>query len=327
MMRSVLALPLSLMLALLASVTSFAHAQDGAPVSKPSVPPLAGGSEPRTEQNATPAPGAVQTPLAVFWESRLAALTPSDPEAYFRLGEDVAAKASQPADVKLARELFVLAYELDRKTGGRKGLMGAACVALADIAPLRADRRWLWAIAGAVDPRYATKSADVRAASRPGASDALAAATVIGQVRAGDGGAARQGLSNPAVLEALRPYDAQIFGNGAGIEKLQKLAEKSPCPECRNARVIKVPGSNPPKYRVCSTCEGNPGPKLSRDELIATLRVESWILDGQQRTWAAQVAADEGAPLHDPDPAELAPTYGVDPANAFWRNGRWSPAG
>jgi hypothetical protein len=35
------------------------------------------------------------------------------------------------------------------------------------------------------------------------------------------------------------------------------------------------------------------------------------------------VIVDLGAPLRDPDLDEVAPTYGVDPARPYWREGKW----
>jgi hypothetical protein len=296
----------------------------GSPESEP--PAATPAPEQSIETRTKPARG---TPLAVAWADRLALLRPGDPDGYFRLGEEVVARASQPADVRLARELFVLAYELDRRTGGRSGLMGASCIALADIAPLRQDRRWLLAMARSTDARYTPAGvATGRHAAATLAPGAASAATALGQTRSGDGAAARQALANPDVLEVLRGYDAALAGGGrGGVERILRMAEAWPCPECRNARVIKLPGSNPARYRVCGTCEGNPGPKLSREELLTLLRVESWILDGEQKTWAAQIAADEGAPLHDPEPAELAPVLGVDASKVYWRGGGWSASG
>lgn len=265
--------------------------------------------------------------LSVVWRERLEGLRTSEPEAYLLLGEEVAAAAAQPADLRLARELFVLAYELDRKDGGRHGVMGPACLALADITPVRQDRRWLQALARAADSRYALPAWKHAGAAGPSPGAALAAATALGQVRSGDGGAARRQLANPEVVDALQTYDAALTPGGKGLRRVREWSEQWPCTECRNARVVKIAGSNPARYRVCLHCEGNPGPRLSRKELTDLLRVESWLLEGEQKTWAAQVAADEGAPLRDPEPGELAPTMGVDPARCVWREGGWTTPG
>lgn len=301
---------------LLACVPGYAAAQ---PATKPVEGAPAAAQPSGTENAKRPE----VKPLSIVLRERLEALNPGDAEAYFRLGEDVVAKAALPADLRLARELFVLSYELDRKQGGRRALMGAACVALADIAPLRQDRRWLMALARSADPRYAPPGWEKSGSRSVAPGVGLAAATAIGQARAGDGGAARLALANPEVLALLQAFDPQLAPGGNGVRAVQRAAEQWPCSECRNARVVRVAGSNPPRYRVCSTCEGNPGPKLSREELVAQLRVESWLLDGEQKTWAAQIAGDEGAPLHDPDPAELAPVFGVDPGKTVWRDGAW----
>jgi len=62
--------------------------------------------------------------------ARLEALTPSDPRAYFELGEEVADAADNQASLDLARRLFVLALHLDRARNGQR-ISAGACRALA----------------------------------------------------------------------------------------------------------------------------------------------------------------------------------------------------
>jgi hypothetical protein len=78
---------------------------------------------------------------------------------------------------------------------------------------------------------------------------------------------------------------------------------------------------------LCDTCRGNPGPTITEEEMANHLRIEAVLLEGEQRSWAAQLVADAGAPLRDLDPAELAATYGVDPARPVWRGGEWVAGG
>jgi hypothetical protein len=91
------------------------------------------------------------------------------------------------------------------------------------------------------------------------------------------------------------------------------------CSECKNRRFIKSQQG----VRLCPTCGGKPGPKLSQQELLYQLRLESSLLHGVQRSWIAQTVVDGGAPLRDLDPDELAATYRIDPARTRWRNGAW----
>ena len=61
-----------------------------------------------------------------------------------------------------------------------------------------------------------------------------------------------------------------------------------------------------------------------KSELANQLRIEAVLLQGTQRSWAAQVLSDAGAPLRDLDPAELPGTYAVDPKKVLGRDGQWS---
>ncbi|MEO0715769.1 MAG: hypothetical protein AAFY58_02125, partial [Planctomycetota bacterium] len=105
-----------------------------------------------------------------------------------------------------------------------------------------------------------------------------------------------------------------------------RTAERWPCPNCRNDRVVAVTRENPPRREICAVCEGDPGPKLSADERVATLRFESRLLTGIHKSWAAQIAADLGAPLRDADPAQLPLAMGVDPELNIYRDGAWVAA-
>jgi hypothetical protein len=263
-------------------------------------------------------------------EARLGALTPERPVAYFELGEEVADEAVDPEDVALARQLLVLAYELDRVPGSKGALGPSICLALARIERLDEVRDWLRATAGTLDPRYA--STDWNVAAQPRASDqtALKAAEVLGRARAGEGPEALAALDQPGVRELLIKYEPLlgIAGQSGGFHRVEMQIRAWPCPECRNRRSVTRVERDGPVVKVCGTCNGNPGPELDQDELIAHLRFESRLLSGVQRSWSAQVASDYGAPLLDPDPEQLAGTlrsrYGVVLGRPYWRDGQWS---
>ncbi|MCC6661193.1 MAG: hypothetical protein IT437_09940 [Phycisphaerales bacterium] len=265
------------------------------------------------------------TPPPAWVAGRLEQLAPSSPESYFLLGEEVADLSPDMEQEALARRLFVLAYELDRARGPASRIAGSCCLALAGLERLEPTRRWLLAVAGAVDPRYARTDWSVAAA--PLASDEVAftAATALGQARAGEGIAARKLLSEPGVLPLLRSYERALSNTTAtgAVFRVQKYASEWPCRTCDNKRVIPRTGPGGVEYRICPNCGGNPGPKLSEEELLVHLRFEAALLRGIQRSWSAQIAVDQAAPLRDPDPAAVAPTYGVDPALAYYRAGQW----
>ncbi len=261
---------------------------------------------------------------------RLSSLDPADPVAYLELGEEIAAEASSDAQFGLAERLFVLAFELERvgaigASGPRTVTRAAACFALADITPSERRARWLRAIARVIDSRYATPdwtgSVD-RPLSR---RDAFRAAEAIGLVRSGDGARARDLLDRPEVARIFDRYSALLTGAGPSeiLSELRAEAARWPCPECRNERVSVKRLNQDVERSLCNYCGGNPGWALSRGGLVANLRFESAMLSGVQRSWGAQLAIDLGAPLRDPDPAEVAPTYRVDPTRPYWRDGRW----
>lgn len=258
---------------------------------------------------------------------RLRALDPARPADYFALGEDVADIYQTPADRDLAQQLFVLAFEIDRRQGGTAHLAGSACMALADLTPLERDRKWLWALARAVDPRFERTGWDSRLVAAS-TTDAYRAATVLGLVRSGDGIAAQQLLKEPGVRQTIQHYERLLSetGDTGGLYRLEAEAQHWPCPECANARIVKRFGANPPEYRLCTNCGGHPGPKLTLGQLVAQLRFESRLLRGIQRSWSAQVAADGGEPLKDPEVSELAAVFGIDPMAVLWRDGVWVKA-
>jgi len=101
------------------------------------------------------------------------------------------------------------------------------------------------------------------------------------------------------------------------------IADWQICPECKNRRNIKDKDG----VHLCPTCGGRPGPQLREPEVVALVRTEAVLLSGPQLSWASQTLVDDGAPLRDLSPAEVAPTYGVDATRAIWRDGHWETSG
>jgi hypothetical protein len=274
---------------------------------------------------AGPAPTAAPALIASY-ERQLASLRPDNPLGYYLLAEEVADVVDDPERLNLARTLYALAFELDRTRGGNGALAASSALGLAQTASNERDRQWLMALAGGLDPRYLLP--DWNVAAWPSISEDVAykAATVIGHIRAGEGGAARRLMAQPGVTEVLRRYERALGSTGGtgALQRLERYADQWPCRECNNARAISRPGQRGPEIRLCPTCEGNPGPRLSDGELMIYLRFESMLLNGIQRSWGAQVMVDGGSPLRDPDPQELAATLGIDVSRPWWRNGAWS---
>ncbi len=269
------------------------------------------------------------SPAPPAWVAeRLAALSPDRPEGYMVLAEEIADTADEAHEESLARSLYALCYTLARSKPATAPLAASACLGLARLERLDQDRRWLLAVAAAIEPRYARTDWAVAASASPSEETAYKAATVMGLTRAGEGLQARKLLDEPGVRDVLREYERAIGTSGAtgALFRLEAAIADWPCRQCNNNRATSRPAQQGFEVRLCASCRGNPGPILSPQEFLAQLRFEAILLHGVQRSWAAQIAVDMGAPLRDPDPDQLAVIYGVDPARAYWRSGQWVSA-
>jgi hypothetical protein len=265
-------------------------------------------------------------------EDRLGALTPERPREYFELGEEIAAEAGDEGDRRLARQLYVLAFELSRRSAQPdSALAPSVCLALAAIAGSDEERRWLTALAETVAPDGAviggsggSASAEARRMKASTASRDPAAfdlATMLGFVRIGEGRRAERLLARPGVQELLDRCDKLLLPGAGGASRVRKHVEDYPnCPTCHNKRYTK----DATGVHVCPVCKGAPGAPMTGMELVGHLRTESVLLNGQQRSWSGQITSDFGSPLRELDSSELMATYGVDPTRPLWRNGRWA---
>lgn len=285
------------------------------------IPALAAGTAQKQPSSEASTPGSFDAVLV----EKLTALDGVNSNAYFELAEDVAQDRDDSSRVALARRLFVLAFHIDRAKSDRR-IAAASCIALADLATSERDRRWLASIADTLDTRRYRPEWVRRAEESASGQTAYLAATALGLVRSGDGVAARQVFEEPGVRPLLQKYERMLAPDSeSGFTRFfEREAGKWPCPECHNARIVKKTGSGKEaQYRLCTNCEGTPGPELSTLGLISQLRFESVLLTGIQRSWSAQVAADGGAPLRDPDPDEVATVFGVDVTKPVWQAGAW----
>jgi hypothetical protein len=267
----------------------------------------------------SPAPGPDEALSA-----RIQALEPSRPEAYFLLAEEVADIADDAATVALVQSLYAMAFELYRAAGDNPRAASCA-MGLAGVERLERSRRWLQAVAGTLDRRYALPDWAVPATASISDEAALKAATVLGLARSGEGRDARRLYDQPAIADVLRRYERAIGNTGetGALSRLAKYMDQWPCPQCGNQRFVMKLGDKGPEPRLCPTCRGNPGPRMSEEEYLSQLRFEAALLNGIQRSWAAQITVDLGAPLRDPDPAEIGPIYGADTSRPYYRGGKW----
>lgn len=286
-------------------------------------PPAAAPAPPAPPQAPAAPPAA---PLDRFL-ARLSRLTPAAPEAYFLLGEEVADAVDSPERAKLAKELFTLAFALDvERTGGKGGELAASCcLALASVTRSETDRRWLGAMAVAIDPRRKPPGWLAGQQEAVGAQTAYMAASALGCVRSGDGRQALLYLDDPGVRAVLGKYDRLIIDSPykGTLAATELEASRWPCKECQNQRIVKKPGKGG-EYRLCPTCNGRPGMRLTPEQWLAQIRLESLLLSGIHRSWGAQVASDLGQPLRDPDVRDLPGVLGVDAGKRVWKNGAWA---
>ena len=286
-------------------------------------------SQPESPSPSQPEPASVlsdQIPIPNLTQ-RLEALTPDDPMPYFLLAEEVADEAETPGENRLARQLYVVAYEIERERDQGRSLAASICLGLRQIERVEDARAWLSALAGALDPRYASRDWSVATDHVQDRGAALKTATLLGFARSGQGTRALMLRDDPEVIEMLDRYGS-LLGPGS-MARIERMMSAWPCPECRNARTVNRAGRNV-QTRLCNWCLGNPGEDISRAELIMHLRFESRLLDGVRRSWSAQAAMDEAAPLLDPEPDALAPQlsvrYEINPSRRYWRDGAWIDA-
>ncbi|MFI4916740.1 MAG: hypothetical protein ACIAS6_09585 [Phycisphaerales bacterium JB060] len=288
--------------------------------------------EPQVEQ---PEPAPELTPMRTAMQrienlaERLAALEATDALAYLELGEEVASETGAPEDRDLARHLYAVAYDLERRTSARPAIMAGACLGLAALEVSDEGSSWLYAVAGLVDPR-ATRGSGAGVTTLAVAPDvALAAANALGLARSGEGRRAGRIYEDEAVRDVFERYGRLLGGTGglSGLSRFERAIRDWPDLECGGSRVITRRGEDGIETLICPTCRGNPGPPMSEQEFLNHLRFESRLLRGIHQSWGAQIAADGGAPLLDPDPDRvpevLAARYGILVERTLWRDGEW----
>jgi hypothetical protein len=264
--------------------------------------------------------------LERLFSERLSALSPAIPEAYFLLAEEVAdGAASDATRRRLAIRLYVLAYELDRTRAAQGAIAASACLGLASVTGAPRDRQFLSSLARTLDPRQAPPAWIDAPEIATSDSGGYRLAVLLGLVRDGEGLRARRVLEDRDVGELLDRYDGMLARAGMenGAFSVRREADRWPCPECHNDRVVRRMAQGEVEYRVCPACGGIPGPSLTSRQVLGQLRFEAWLLQGHQRSWASQMGMDDGAPLVDPDPAQIGPLFGVDVTLVLWRNGVW----
>ncbi|MEQ8317131.1 MAG: hypothetical protein RIE77_14755 [Phycisphaerales bacterium] len=320
---------LTWILATMLIIACAAHAQFAPPAGQPEEPAETPTPEPEGEPEAQPTPMRTAMQRVHRLEERLRALDASEALAYLELAEEVSSETGSPEDRDLARHLYSVAYDLERRTRGRPEVMAGACLGLASLEASDEGSAWLYAVAGLVDPR-ATRGAGAGITGLMVSPDvALAAANALGLARSGEGRRAGRMYEDEAVREVFDRYGRLLGGRGglSGVSRFERALRDWPDLECGGSRVITRRGEDGIETLICPTCRGNPGPPMSEEEFLNQLRFESRLLRGIHQSWGAQIAADGGAPLLDPDPDRvpelLAARYGILVERTLWRDGQW----
>lgn len=249
-------------------------------------------------------------------DARLASLTPERPMEYFRLAEEVAYESRSQRGVRLARRLYVLSFELD----GDGTLARSACLGLAELSTTDDERRWLLAMAEALD-RRSGPSRWSRLAAREGRGDGVEIlATALARFHTGSYRQVHPALDSADVQSLLSTLSVE---GRRVIEMIRlELQRGTVCRQCQNARVVQEGSGD--KVRLCPICGGDPGPRLTPEELEDVFALEARLRNASTESWSARVMIDGGAPLRDVDPNQLSAWFSIDPTRPYWRDGGWA---
>ena len=263
-------------------------------------------------------------------DERLIQLSPSDPSGYFLLGEE----ARDENQLDLAVRLFVLAAALDGERYGR-----SACLALADIERQRnhpmeeGDLRSLASLLAGSTGVDSSESLGIKEADRAYRRSASLLSAMLGFYRQGEGQKALAALELNAATDRLVKEFGRSFGS---IGQIISFCRNYPrCPTCRNERIIVCPtchGRSAPgqcplcggqRFVLCPACNGMPGEHLNSDDLDAMLLFEVALQSGDQASWSARLAVDQGRARPVLDLSMLPRWYDINTAMTLYRNSEW----
>lgn len=203
---------------------------------------------------------------------------------YLDLGEEVADAATTEDERILARELFGLAGALDAARLGRSAMLALASVATDDAERARAT----------------------------------AGAELVG----GKGIERRDIAPEPAQLESLARA-ISYHRRGEGRKALNVLKQDNS--DALLERVGEALAGGADVFR--SECANMPtgGPPLSDESMVVQgMLVELALRSGDLRAPGVDLALYNDEPLIEIDLSDPQSTWRVDPARAWWRNGKWS---
>lgn len=234
--------------------------------------------------------GAVAAPssLQQEWTSRLEALQPEQPMAYFLLAEEIADSATDLRGRSLARELFRLSGALDPDRLGR-----SSALALADLADDALEKRTFLALATLLDRRSVLPSSgdriDIDVRIDP--ARALAFANALSYYRRGRGERTLQLLRDHDLEPLLRRFVAELGDPDRILEDARRYQ--------RGDRLPTV------------------------DNVLTQIRLEAALLSGANRSWSSDLLVSGDDPLVEVNPDHADGAFETDSTRPYYRNGRW----
>ena len=228
------------------------------------------------------------------WQSRLEALTPSNPAEYLNLAEEVADESNDAGSQLLARQLYSLAASMDAGTLATTAALGLAALENDQtIEGRKAIQRWL-AIAQRWSKSEISNGADLsRGVDMVGSAVRLGVVEAIVQYRRGYGRRANDRLKKPQVRAFFDSFMQKVPG---GVEEFDRLS------------AIHTNGTPPP---------------LSPETIDALLRVEHGLLKPKSVLWSDAISMGEGEPTFDAPIGSAVEIFGVDPTRNRWTPNGW----
>lgn len=285
---------------------------------------IAKAQQPETQMAAKAAPSEKPADFDVEELRRLSALTPAEPRLYLELGEEILDRPDSPARVELARQLFVRAVEYGRTSAVNRQTAASAALALASMSKREGDRRWLRAVAAILEPGSAPQNGLEKKPADTSQAAAASASMLLGMLWAGEGNEARDLLQRKDVRLVLQRHEAELSADGSlSLADLDNESRKWPCTHCANTGMILPAKGQHTPAKICPVCSGSPGMKLEPQDFAAQLRLRRRLLSDAPESWGSLIAADGAPPARDPDAANVAPAFGVNPMLSSWKDGRW----
>ena len=228
-------------------------------------------------------PGAIDVRLV----DRLRSLTPDDPAAYFRLGEDLVDASGSSSDLELAIRLFVLADHLNPSMYRR-----SAILAIRPLVDDPAVHRLLKANLRASTMHtsfmpemghWSTRDDDV----------IMKAVDALSAFRNGDEKKFRQLLEFDGVVEILEVHSSRLPGD---IDWMSRRISQS-----NKKEVV-----------------------LAEDDQVSTLELQAELLGSSDQPWSVVLRTAKGRPMTVIDPIPLSEIFGIPADRTRWLDGEWS---